>query len=690
MSNGKITEEKLSELEEKERVRQEIERLRKEIQYHDWRYYVLNDPVISDAEYDNLVRRLKELEEKYPEFITPDSPTQRIGEKIEGEFPTFPHSIPMLSLDNAFSEEELYEFEERLKRFIGDEKIVFEYSVEPKVDGVSIEIIYENGIFTRALTRGDGVYGEDVSPNVKTIKSIPLRLLGDNIPEYIEIRGEIFMKRDEFEKLNRELLSQGKKPFANPRNACAGSLKQIDPSETAKRKLDAVFYGNGIIRGVEIKNQKELLENLKNWGFKVVPEWKIVKGIKEAIEHINYIYSKHKEFPFESDGVVIKVNDFKLRSILGEKAKSPRWAIAYKFPAEEVTTRLLWVEFQVGRTGTVTPVAILEPVRISGVLVSRATLHNFDEIKRKNIKIGDWVWVKRSGDVIPEVIKSIEDRRKGIEIDIEEPKKCPACGSDLYRPEDEVALRCPNMSCPAQLIERVKHLVSRNAFDIEGLGETFIEQLVSKGIIKDISDVFYLRKIDLLKFQGVGEVLATKIIDRINKKKEIPLHRFIFALGIRHVGESVAKMLAKRFKTLDSFLKATYHEIASIYGLGPAVAQSVVSFLKDEKNIMSIKRMLEAGVKVLDYKEEEQIRKGKLAGKIFVFTGTLKSMTREEAKKLVIENGGKVTDTITSSVSYLVVGDLEGRPTTSKLQKAEKLGIKKITEEEFLKMIREE
>ncbi len=674
--------------EEIEEIKKEIEKLREEIQYHDWRYYVLNDPIISDAEYDRLFRRLKELEEKYPQFITPDSPTQRIGEKIEGEFPTYPHSIPMLSLDNAFSYEEVEEFDRRIKRFLNlPQDTAIEYSVEPKVDGVSIELIYENRILKMALTRGDGFTGEDVTQNVKTIKTIPLRLLGENVPSYIEVRGEIYMERENFEKLNRELLSQGKKPFANPRNAAAGSLKHIDPSETAKRYLDSVVYGHGIIKGIEIKSQNELLEKLKNWGFKVIPEYKIVKGIKNAIEHTEYIQKILKDFKFESDGVVIKVNNFELREKLGEKAKSPRWAIAYKFPSEEATTRVLWIESQVGRTGTVTPVAILEPVRIGGVLVSRATLHNFEELKRKDVRIGDWVWVKRSGDVIPEIIKSIPERRVGNEIEYEEPKKCPACGSSLYKPEDEVALRCPNMSCPAQLIERIKHMLSRNAFDIEGLGEVFITQLVERKIINDVSDIFYLRKIDLMKFHGVGEKLATKIIENINRKKVIPLSKFIFALGIRHVGEAVAKLLAKKFKTLEGFMSANEAEIESVYGLGPKVAQSVAKFIRDEKNINSIKRMLSAGVKVLPY--EEEVIAGKLAGKTFVFTGTLKSMTREEAKRQVIEKGGRVTDTVSASTNYLVVGDLEGKTTTTKLEKAQKLSVKIITEEEFLKLLKD-
>ncbi len=674
--------------EEIEEIKKEIEKLREEIQYHDWRYYVLNDPIISDAEYDRLFRRLKELEEKYPQFITPDSPTQRIGEKIEGEFPTYPHSIPMLSLDNAFSYEEVEEFDRRIKRFLNlPQDTAIEYSVEPKVDGVSIELIYENRILKMALTRGDGFTGEDVTQNVKTIKTIPLRLLGENVPSYIEVRGEIYMERENFEKLNRELLSQGKKPFANPRNAAAGSLKHIDPSETAKRYLDSVVYGHGIIKGIEIKSQNELLEKLKNWGFKVIPEYKIVKGIKSAIEHTEYIQKILKDFKFESDGVVIKINNFELREKLGEKAKSPRWAIAYKFPSEEATTRVLWIESQVGRTGTVTPVAILEPVRIGGVLVSRATLHNFEELKRKDVRIGDWVWVKRSGDVIPEIIKSIPERRVGNEIEYEEPKKCPACGSSLYKPEDEVALRCPNMSCPAQLIERIKHMLSRNAFDIEGLGEVFITQLVERKIINDVSDIFYLRKIDLMKFHGVGEKLATKIIENINRKKVIPLSKFIFALGIRHVGEAVAKLLAKKFKTLEGFMSANEAEIESVYGLGPKVAQSVAKFIRDEKNINSIKRMLSAGVKVLPY--EEEVIAGKLAGKTFVFTGTLKSMTREEAKRQVIEKGGRVTDTVSASTNYLVVGDLEGKTTTTKLEKAQKLSVKIITEEEFLKLLKD-
>ncbi len=698
MEKGAKEEKETKEGEEKNqeelKVKEEIERLRKQIQYHDWRYYVLNDPIISDAEYDNLLRRLKELEEKYPQFITPDSPTQRIGEKIEGEFPTYPHSVPMLSLDNAFTEDELIEFEERLRRFLDvDENFVLEYSVEPKVDGVSIELIYEDGLLKRALTRGDGFTGEDITQNVKTIRTIPLRFITKTPPKYIEIRGEVFMSKEDFEKLNRELIERKEKPFANPRNAAAGSLKQINPAETAKRKLDAVFYGNGIIKGESIKTQEELLEKLKTWGFKVIPNWKIVEGIKEVIDHCKKIYEMHKSFPFESDGAVIKINDFSLRDRLGEKAKSPRWAIAYKFPAQEVTTKILWVENQVGRTGTVTPVAILEPVRISGVLVSRATLHNFEEVKKKDIRIGDRVWVKRSGDVIPEVIKPIPELRKGKEIPIDEPKECPSCGSEIYKPSDEVALRCPNMSCPAQIIERIKHFVSRNALDIDGLGENFITQLVSRKIVKDISDIFYLKKIDLLKFWGVGDKLASKIIGNIQKRKEdgIPLSKFIFALGIRHVGEAVAKTLAKRFRTLEDFLRASYAEIEMIYGLGQKIAESVSEFLKDERNITSIKRMIDAGLKVIPDEEWESKEKksGRLSGKVFVFTGTLKSMTREEAKRKVMERGGRVSESISSNTSFLVLGKLEDRATSAKLEKAKKIGINIISEEEFLKILEE-
>lgn len=666
-----------------EKAKQEIQKLKKEIQYHDWRYYVLKDPVISDAEYDRLVQRLIQLEQQFPELVTPDSPTQRVGEKIEGTFPTFPHSVPMLSLDNAFEEEELIEFDKRTKRFLDlPENSDITYSVEPKVDGVSIELIYEKGVLKRALTRGDGLVGEDVTPNVKTIKSIPLRLLSDDLPDYIEIRGEVFMTVEAFKELNEKLLSSGEKIFSNPRNAAAGSLKQLDPKETAKRKLDAVFYGNGKIPP-NISTQEQLFQALQKYGLKVVPEWKIVSGIQKVIEHVKHIYRIHKDFPFESDGVVIKVSDFSLRERLGEKSRSPRWAIAFKFPAEEVVTRVLFVENQVGRTGTLTPVAVLEPVRIGGVIVTRATLHNYDEIKKKDIRIGDYVWVRRSGDVIPEITKVIQERRIGKEIELDEPRVCPVCGSELYREIDEVAIRCPNMSCPAQIIERIKHFVS--ALDIEGLGEAFITQLVSRGIVKDVSDIFYLKKQDLLKFWGVGDRLATKIIQNINNSKRVQLHKFIFALGIRHVGESVAKILANRFKTLTEFLSAKQSDIESIYGLGPAVAQSVVKFLQDQKNMNSIKRIIESGVEVSEYLEEE--RKGKLTGKIFVFTGRLKSMTREEAKKLVLENGGKTSDTVTSSTTYLVCGEIEG-PSSTKLEKAKKLGVKIIGEDEFLQMLK--
>ena len=675
-----------------EEAKELIENLRREIEYHNWRYYVLNDPVISDSEYDALFRRLLELENQFPQFVTKFSVTQRVGEKIEGGFKVYPHSVPMLSLDNAFSEDEMYEFDKRIKKFLGLSGEV-EYCVEPKVDGVGVEIIYENGVLSLGLTRGDGYNGEDVTANLKTIKTIPLRFIEVEksesvvIPSRIEIRGEIFIHHSDFEAMNKERMEEGKPLFANPRNAAAGSLKQIDPKITAARPLQAVFYGNGKIENTDfrIETQSDLLTALSKWGFKVVPNWKICTGVREVIEHYKKLLSQREEFDFESDGAVVKVNSFKLREELGEKARSPRWAIAYKFPSIEATTKIIDIVIHVGRTGAITPTAVLEPVRVGGVVVSSATLHNQEEIWKKDIRIGDTVIVKRAGDVIPEVVKPIVEKRTGSETVFQMPKFCPSCNAELYKPEGEVLFRCPNMSCREQLLERIKHFVSNRAFDIEGLGEKFIERFFGAGLIRDVSDIFYLKKSDFLKFYGVGEKLAQKLYDSIQAKKKIKLSRFIYSLGIRHVGEALSYDLAKRFKTLEGFLNADYEKLSNIEGVGPKIAQSIVAFIRNRDNINTIEKMIQGGVEILEDEVELTEESKKLYGETFVLTGTLKSMTREEARKKIERFGGRFSDSISKSTDYLVVGEGAG----SKLEKAKKWGINILSEEEFLRIFEE-
>jgi len=666
-----------------EEVRKRVEELRKEIEYHNYRYYVLNDPVISDAEYDALMRELEELERRYPELITPNSPTQRVGAPPLEEFGTVEHRVPMLSLSNAFDEEEVREFDRRIKRFLG----VFhdiEYTAEPKIDGVAVELVYEKGVLTVGSTRGDGYRGEDVTQNIRTIKMIPLYLMDkeEPVPEYLSVRGEVYMDKEDFRKLNREREEEGEPPFANPRNAAAGSLRQLDPSVTAKRPLKVFFYGIGEVKGREFKSQWEVLQTLPKWGLRVNPLVALCKDIEECIDYYKRLLAERDAIPYEMDGVVIKVNNLELQRRLGEISRSPRWAVAYKFPAEEATTRVLDIVVQVGRTGVLTPVAVLEPVQVGGAVVSRATLHNLDEVRRKDVRIGDWVLVRRAGEVIPEVVKSIRERRTGQEREFQMPETCPACGSKVIRLPGEVAYRCVGLSCPAQLKARIRHFVQRRAMDIEGFGQKLIDQLVDKGLVKDVADLFYLRKVDLLKLEGVADKLAQKLLNSIEKSKKVPLARFIFALGIRHVGEHLAQVLAKAFKKLEAFYSLRKDDLLRISGIGPEVAESVVSFFQDEANRRVIQKMLDAGVKVQG--EEEVIRAEKpLRGKVFVFTGALESMTREEAKRIVEELGGIAAPSVSRRVDYVVVGKDPG----SKYEKAKALGLKIIDEEEFKRLI---
>jgi len=671
--------------EELERIRKEIEWLRKEINRHNYLYYVLNSPEISDAEYDALFDRLLELEKKYPQFVTPDSPTQKVGAPPVEEFGIVIHKIPMLSLSKANSFEEFRDFDRRVKEILKlDPESDVEYVGELKLDGLSVSLIYESGVLVQGSTRGDGIEGEDVTQNVKTIRSIPIRLRDEEVavPKYVEIRGEVIIHKADFEKLNRERETNGEPLFANPRNAAAGSLRQLDPKITRSRSLDAFFYSIAEVEGIELETHIEELELIRKLGLRVAPAYELCVGVEAARRYYEKIESARDNFTFEMDGVVFKVNNLAWWERLGEISRSPRWAIAWKFPAEEAVSVLEDVVWNVGRTGAVTPVAILKPVRVSGVEVKRATLHNEEEIRRKGLKIGDRVIVRRAGEVIPEVVKPLVDQRNGTEKEIVAPKNCPICGSELVHEGGEVALRCPNVSCPAVIRESLIHFASRSAMDIEGLGEKIIDQLLALKIVSDPADLYRLKKEDLMKMERMGDKLASNLINAIEKSKKTTLSRLIYALGIRNVGEHTAEILAEHFGTLDKLMEATEEELYKIYEIGPVVAKSIRDYFSNSKNRELINKLLSAGVSyepVLK-KEKEGLP---LAGKSFIFTGTLSRFTRDEASRIVEELGGKVVSSVSSKTDYIVVGADPG----SKLEKAKKLGVKIINESEFLSLI---
>ncbi|MDZ7289645.1 MAG: NAD-dependent DNA ligase LigA [candidate division KSB1 bacterium] len=660
----------------------EIEKLRKELNYHAYRYYVLDNPEISDAEYDRMFRRLQELEEQFPELVTPDSPTQRVGAAPLEEFETVTHTIPMVSLDNAFDDGEMRDFDQRLRKLLGIEEI--EYTVEPKLDGTAVELVYENGLFTVGSTRGDGFTGENITQNLKTIKSIPLRLLSDGvpIPERLEVRGEVFYPVEAFKKLNERRAKAGEPTFVNPRNAASGSLRQLDPKITAERPLDIYVYGLGQVIGHEFKTQWQALETFKKWGFKVNPLSKICRGIEEVLQHYRKIGELRHSLPYEIDGTVVKVNSFELQRLAGMRTRSPRWAIAYKFEAQQETTQILDIQAQVGRTGTITPVAIMQPVMVGGVTVSRATLHNEDEIERLGVMIGDTVVIQRAGDVIPEVVKVIESKRTGRERKFKFPKKCPVCGEPVIRLEGEVAHRCQNIDCPAQLKEGIRHFASKLAMNIDGLGEKLIEQLVDKGLVKSFADLYFLTKDQLAQLERMAEKSAQNIIAAIDKSREVTLDRFIYALGIRHVGEHMARVLAKEFGSLQALIKADEKRLMQIHEVGPQVAESVTRFFREKKNLATIERLKKGGVTIREIAKPKAADQ-KFAGKTFVFTGALEKFTREEAERLVEERGGRAASSVSRKTDYVVAGPGAG----SKLEKARELGVTVISEEDFLEMM---
>jgi len=667
----------------KQKIAEYIEELRRKIRYHDYLYYVLNQPEISDYEYDKLYRELKELEEKYPEFITPDSPTQRVSGEVVKEFKQVKHTSPMLSLDNTYSEKEIYDWAERISKYVPLKEL--EFIVEPKLDGLSCTIHYVDGKLHTAATRGDGMVGEDVTLNVKTIKSVPLVLESKEIkiPRFFEVRGEVIMFKKDFEKLNMELQQKNEQTFANPRNAASGSLRQKDPKITAQRPLRFYIHSYGKIEGgPKVETDEEFLELCKKFSLPVVQHYKVCKTINEVVKYCLEWQQKRDSLEYEIDGMVIKVNQLNLREKIGSTLKAPRWAIAYKFPAKQATTVVKNVVMQVGRTGVITPVAELEPVECGGVIISRATLHNFDEIKRLGIKIGDTVLVERAGEVIPKVVKVIESKRAGKEKDIEIPKKCPVCGSEIVKEEGEVAYRCPNSSCPAQVINSIVHFAKREAMDIEGLGESVAELLVERKLVKKLSDIYFLTKQQLLTLPLFKEKKATNLLNAIEKSKQRPLSKLLYGLGIRHVGEKAAEVLAEKFTSIDRLMKVTEVELQKIPEIGPVMAKSIVNFFSNKYTIEIIEDLKKAGVNMIQPKVE---KKGPqvFAGMTVVFTGELESMTRSQAEELVKQLGGTTSSSVSRSTSLVVVGKNPG----SKYEKAKQLGIKIIYEDEFLKMI---
>lgn len=667
-----------------EDIRNEIEKLVKDLNYHCYRYYVLDSPLISDKEYDRLYFRLKRLEEQYG-LVLPDSPTQRVGAPPLDKFGKVKHTEPMLSLDNAFSWEDMEEFDKRIKRLLKPDEDI-EYTVEPKYDGLAIELTYRNGLLYKASTRGDGYEGEDVTRNIRTIKSVPMKIGPVSaVPEEIDIRGEVYMDISEFEKLNEERERKGEPSFANPRNAAAGSVRQLDSSITASRRLHLACYGVGSAKGADFRSQFEFIQWLKKARFPVPAVVKELKGIDKVIQTVREIGDKRKDFSFETDGAVIKVNDFGLQKQLGMKTREPRWAIAYKFAAHQGTTKILDIQGSVGRTGVITPFAIFEPVRIGGGTVSRSTLHNWDEMKRKDIKIGDTVVVERAGDVIPHVMSVIKEKRTGREKPFPVPERCPACGSKVVREQGEVAARCVGLNCPAQVQERIIHFASRGAMDIEGLGEKNVELLYSKGLINHFVDIFKLKKDDLLKLPRFAEKSSQNLIDAIEKSKHPTLSRFIYALGILHVGEYASKLLAGNFEKLEDLYHIKPDDILQIRQIGDKIAASVSDFFTDNKNLHTLDELKKLGLRIVnpDFAGKSRGRETKpLDGLTFVITGTLPK-PRNEVEELVESLGGHAASSVSKSTDYVLVGENPG----SKLEKAKDLGIKTISYEDLLMLI---
>lgn len=664
---------------DKRKAKREIDKLRSEIAEHDRRYYVLAKPVISDREYDRLIARLAELESQFPDLVAPDSPTQRVaGGPLEG-FRQVPHSAAMLSLDNTYSRQDLMEFDDRVRK--GLEGQDYGYVVELKIDGVAVALRYQGGKFVLGLTRGDGRTGDDITANLRTVKSVPLLISGsrEELAD-IEVRGEAYLPIKEFERINQERMSSGEEPFANPRNAAAGTLKQLDPKVVASRRLSLFVYG-AARPPAGCQTHWGLLEALKQGGFPVNPHSKACRNIEEVVEYCDSWEEKRDGLEYETDGMVIKVDSFAQQRALGATSHSPRWAIAYKFPARRATTVLRGVEFSVGRTGAVTPVALLDPVKLSGTTVSRATLHNQDELRRKGLHYGDMVVIEKAGEIIPQVVEAVANKRKPGARPVEMPKNCPACGSILVRDHEEVAVRCQNMACPAQVRGRIQHFASRGAMDIEGLGPALVDQLVGSGMVADCGDLYYLDQKKLINLERMAEKSAQNLLEAIEKSKQAPLWRLVHGLGIMHVGSSAARLLASRFGSLEALSQAEIDQVAEIHGLGPAAAKSINDFFKSQENRKVLKKLYAAGVRT----SGDDTRSGGKAfqGMTVVLTGGLDGFTREEAAELIASQGGQVAGSVSKKTSLVVAG----RDPGSKYQKAVSLGIRIIDEKEFKKML---
>jgi DNA ligase (NAD+) len=666
----------------------DVEELRKVLQFHEHRYYILNDPLISDFEYDTLYKTLEALEKENPDIVVPDSPTQRVGKGLTKEFPTVQHLVPMLSLDNSYSSEDLKDFDRKARELTGMDTI--EYCIEPKFDGASISILYEDDKLVRGATRGDGVQGDDITPNIRQIRTIPLTAaFSEHGLQTVEIRGEVLINKDNFKKFNEQLIAQGGTPLANPRNAAAGTLRIKDPLEVKRRKLEAFVYHIGYYATLPGKKEdfdrhSETLEMLWDLGFRSPElEKKVLQGIDAVIEYCNAYEAKRDDLPYEIDGMVIKVNNFSLQEKMGMTTHHPRWAMAYKFKARQATSKLLRVEYQVGRTGNIGPVAKIEPVHIGGVTVSSVSLFNEDVIREKDLRIGDTILVERAGDVIPYIVKSLHELRKGKEIPIEFPKNCPSCGDELYKSEEEAAWRCTNINCPAQALERLIHFASKDAMDIRGLGIANIEKFYNLGILTSIPQVYQLDYSAIGQLEGMGAKTITNLQTAIEKSKSQPLHRLIYALGIRHVGETMAKTLAQSIEHIMDLQQLTVEQLQELEDVGPKVAASIAQFFSNDDNIEMLKTLEALGLQVKTEKKRGT-GTGRLQGCSFLFTGTLHQLKRSDAEGMVEENGGKILGSVSSKLDYLVVGEDAG----SKLEKAKKLQtVKIISEEEFLKLV---
>lgn len=665
-----------------ESARQRAAFLRIEIERHNRLYYQLDAPEISDAEYDALLRELQELERQYPSLLTPDSPTQRVGAPPLQQFEPVRHELPMLSLDNAFSDGELVDFDRRVRERLEVDAV--DYAAEPKLDGLAISLLYEDGVLVRAATRGDGYTGENVTPNVRTVKVIPLHLQGDGWPDRFEVRGEVYMPRAGFERLNAEQMERGDKPFANPRNAAAGALRQLDPRITARRPLAFYAYGHGIFPARQLPpTHAELMTRFADWGLPVSPERELLRGVEGCLEYYRRLQARRPTLPYEIDGVVYKVDRYDWQGSLGHVSRAPRWAVARKFPAEEAETRLLAIEVQVGRTGALTPVARLEPVFVGGATVSNATLHNPDEIRRKDVRVGDRVVIRRAGDVIPEVVRVLPEHRAPGTAEFQMPTTCPVCGSEVVRVEGEAVWRCSGgLYCPAQQKEAVRHFASRLAMDIDGLGEKLVEQLYAQGLVRNVADLYRLTVEQLAALERMGDKSARNLVAALEKSKSTTLPRFLYALGIREVGEVTAQVLAEHFGSLEAIAAADEAQLEAVHTIGPSIAHQIVTFFRQPHNREVIEALLAAGIHWPAVQATAAASRS-LSGKTVVVTGTLDAMSRDEARARLRALGAKVTDSVSKKTSFVVVGADPG----SKLDRARELGVEILDEAAFLELL---